>query len=175
MRQTFLRRYPVRLPWQTYIWFSVILVLFGLVDHFFLHVTAFLVPPYGATLTLIVALPQQSVSQPAPIIGGGFLSASIGTLLALEGHGPLMAALAGIVAFAALPPLGLFFPPGVALAIFPVLVKTTPWFPLLSVLPFTVVACGSAALLSGRVKGWPLYPRNTQPSPRGNFMPLSKE
>lgn len=159
MRQAFLQRYPFRLPWQTYVWFGVILGLFALIDQQPWHLTAFLVPPFGATLTLIVALPQQTVSQPGPIILGGTLSAAVGSLLGLWFHGPLIAALAGIIVFLILPPLGLFFPPGIAFAIFPLLVKTTPWFPVLSVFPFTVVACGSASFLSQHVKDWPSYPR----------------
>ncbi len=175
MRHSFFRRYPFHLPWQTYIWLSVILGSFGVMDHFFLHVTAFLVPPYAAILTLIVALPQKDVSQPAPIIAGGTLSAGVGSLLALWGHGPLLAAVAGIVAFSMLPGLGLFFPPGVALAMVPLLIKTTPWFPLLSVLPFTLLACGSASWLSAHVKKWPLYPKLIRPPAPRNFMPASKE
>ena len=52
-----------------------------------------------------------------------------------------------------------FHPPGVALALYPVLLHPGNWFPLLVVLPFTVIAVGSAALLSRLVDKWPQYPK----------------
>ncbi len=145
-----------------YVWFAVILGLFALVDHHPWEVTAFLVPPFGATLSLVASLPQQPVSQPLPVVLGGTIGAAIGSLIALAGHGPILAALAALMVFLILPPLGLYYPPAVALGIFPVLVKTTPWFPLLSVLPFTVIAVWSFAVLSRHVKGWPVYPRREE-------------
>ncbi|AUW93337.1 HPP family protein [Sulfobacillus sp. hq2] len=154
-----------QLPWFVYVWFFLILGLFAAVDHLPWRVTAFLVPPFGATLSLIVSLPQQHVSQPFPIIAGGTVGAGIGSLIALWGHGPFLAALAALVAFVILPPLGMYFPPAVAFAIFPVLIKTSPWFPFLSVFPFTVVATGSSALLSRYWKGWPSYPYGSHAEP----------
>jgi CBS domain-containing membrane protein len=154
-----LQRYPFQLPWFVYLWFVVILGLFAAVDHKPWEVTAFLVPPFGASLSLIVSLPQQPVAQPLPVVLGGTIGAAVGSLMALWGHGPILAAVAALIVFVILPPLGLYFPPAVALGIFPLLVKTTPWFPLLSVLPFTLIAVGSAAMLSRWVDAWPAYPR----------------
>lgn len=158
-KRMYLRRYPFQLPWFVYVWFIVILGAFAVLDHKPWAVTAFLVPPYGATLSLIVSLPQQPVSQPFPVVVGGTVGAGLGSVIALWGHGPIWAAVAALAVFVILPPLGLYFPPAVALAIFPVLIKTTPWFPFLSVLPFTALATGSAALLSRYFTQWPRYPR----------------
>jgi hypothetical protein len=52
--------------------------------------------------------------------------------------------------------------PRVALALYPVLFHPGNWFPLVVVLPFTVIAVCSAALLSRLVDEWPAYPKPLQ-------------
>jgi CBS-domain-containing membrane protein len=52
-----------------------------------------------------------------------------------------------------------YHPPGVALAMYPLLLRPGHWFPLEVVLPFTVAAVGSAAVLSRMVKSWHTYPK----------------
>jgi hypothetical protein len=47
---------------------------------------------------------------------------------------------------------GCMNPPGVALAMYPLLLHPGHWFPLSVVLPFTVIATGSAALSASRRK-----------------------
>lgn len=119
----------------------------------------FLVPPFGATLTILLMLPEADVAQPWPIVGGSTAGAGLGTLLGLAGHGPWMAILAAILAFAVINLLRAYHPPGVALAMYPLLLHPGRSFPVMVVLPFTLAAAGSAALLSRWLKGWPAYPR----------------
>jgi hypothetical protein len=65
------------------------------------------------------------------------------------------------------PALGDSFPPflqspRVALALYPVLFHQRNWFPLVVVLPFTVIAVCSAAILSWLVDERPAYPKPLQ-------------
>ena len=140
-----------------YLW---VLVMFGILaglehDQFGL----FLVPPFGATLTLLLVLPEASVAQPWPIVAGSVVGAAIGTLLSLYAHGSAMAILAAVLAFAVMNLIRAYHPPGVALAMYPLLLHPGLWFSIGVVLPFTLAAAGSAALLSRLVGTWPSYPR----------------
>jgi CBS-domain-containing membrane protein len=119
----------------------------------------FLVPPFGATLSILLLLPDAAIAQPYALIVGSVAGAAVGTFVSLFAQGLGMAVVAAVAAFAVLVLLRAFHPPGVALAIYPILLHPGNWFPLLVVLPFTVVAVGSAAVLSKRVSGWPKYPR----------------
>jgi len=65
-----------------------------------------------------------------------------------------------IAAFVVISLIHAYHPPGVALASIPVLLHLGHWFPLLVVLPFTVMAVGSAAAMSKWLRGWPVYPRS---------------
>jgi hypothetical protein len=49
-----------------------------------------------------------------------------------------------------------YHPPGVALAMYPLLLHPGHWFPLTVVLPFTVAAVSSAAVLSRVLNDGPL-------------------
>ena len=118
----------------------------------------FLVPPFGATLTILLMLPDASVAQPYALIAGSVVGASVGTLLSLFAHGSLMAILAAVAAFGIVNFIHAYHPPGVALAMYPLLLHPGHWFPLAVVLPFTVIAAGSAALLSRLIGPWPAYP-----------------
>jgi len=119
----------------------------------------FLVPPFGATLTILLVLPEAAIAQPYALIAGSVTGASVGTLLNQIAHGSVMAIVAAVLAFAVLNLIRAYHPPGVALAMYPLLLHTGNWFPIFVVLPFTVAAAGSAALLSRWLKGWPVYPR----------------
>lgn len=90
---------------------------------------------------------------------GSVAGAAVGTLISLFAHGLAMAVLAAIVAFGVMSLIRAFHPPGIALALYPLLLKPGHWFPLLVVLPFTVIAVGSAALLSKLIDAWPPYPK----------------
>jgi CBS-domain-containing membrane protein len=119
----------------------------------------FLVPPFGATLSIIFLLPDAAIAQPYAVIAGSVAGASVGTVIGLFARGLGMAVLAAVVAFGVTVLLRAFHPPGVALAIYPILLHPGNWFPLMVVLPFTMVAVGSAALLSKLILSWPKYPK----------------
>jgi hypothetical protein len=70
-----------------------------------------------------------------------------------------MAILAAVAAFGIINLIHAYHPPGVALAMYPLPLHPGHWFPLTVVLPFTVVAAGSAALLSRLVGERPAYPK----------------
>lgn len=125
----------------------------------------FLVPPFGATLTILLVLPEASVAQPYAVVAGSIVGAAVGTLLSLFAHGSLMAIVAAVLAFGIINLIRAFHPPGVALAMCPLLLQTGHWFPLAVVLPFVVIAAGSAALLSRLVGKWPAYPRPLMDGP----------
>jgi CBS-domain-containing membrane protein len=119
----------------------------------------YLVPPFGATLSILLLLPDATIAQPYALIVGSVAGASVGTLMSLFARGLGMAVLAAVVAFGVMTLIRAFHPPGVALALYPMLLHPGNWFPLLVVLPFTVIAVGSAALLSRLVDKWPEYPK----------------
>lgn len=119
----------------------------------------FLIPPFGATLTILLVLPEAPVAQPYAVIGGSVIGASVGTLLSFFSHGSVMAIVAAVLAFGIINLIHAYHPPGVALAMYPLLLHPGRWFPLAVVLPFTVVATVSAALLSRQVAKWPAYPK----------------
>ena len=145
-----------------YVW---VLSMFGLLAALEANrVGLFLVPPFGATLTLLLMLPDAPVAQPWAVVAGSVAGAGVGTLLSFAAHGPLMAIAAAVLAFAIINLVHAYHPPGVALAMYPLLLHTSPWFPLAVVLPFTVAATGSAALLSRWAARWPAYPRPLHPA-----------
>lgn len=119
----------------------------------------YLVPPFGATLSILLLLPDAAIAQPYAVIVGSVVGASAGTVVSLFARGLVMAVLALVIAFAVINALHAFHPPGVALAIYPLLLHPGNWFPVVVVLPFTATAIGSAVLLSRFVKGWPKYPK----------------
>lgn len=123
------------------------------------RVGLYLVPPFGATLSILLLLPESAIAQPYALIAGSVVGASVGTVISLFARGLGMAVLAAVVAFGVISLIRAYHPPGVALAIYPLLLHPGHWFPLLVVLPFTAVAVGSAALLSKLVEKWPAYPK----------------
>jgi len=124
------------------------------------RIGVFLVPPFGATMTILMLLPDAAVAQPYAVIAGSVCGAAVGTGISLFGSGVGMAVLAMIAAFFVITLIHAYHPPGVALASIPVLFHPSHWFPLLVVLPFTVVAVGSAAAMSRWLRGWPTYPKS---------------
>jgi len=162
-----------RLHIAQYVWIlSMLGVLAVLEDH---HVGLYLIPPFGATLTILLGLPEAPVAQPYALVTGSVVGASVGTLLSLFSRGALMAIVAAVVAFGIVNLIHAYHPPGVALAMYPLLLHPGHWFPVIVVLPFTVIAAGSAMLLSRLVEGWPAYPDPLFPRsirPRERSLPI---
>lgn len=124
------------------------------------RIGVFLVPPFGATLTILMLLPDAPVAQPYALIPGSVCGAAVGTAFSFLGSGLGMAVLAMIAAFVIISLIHAYHPPGVALASIPVLLRPGYWFPLLVVLPFTAAAVGSAAMMSKWLRDWPEYPKS---------------
>lgn len=140
-----------------YLWVAAMFGLLAVLETD--RIGLFLVPPFGATLTILLLLPDSPIAQPYALIVGSVAGAAVGTVMSLFARGLGMAALAAVVAFGVLSLLHAYHPPGIALALYPLLLPTGRWFPLDVVLPFTTVAVASAALLSRWVGRWPAYPR----------------
>jgi CBS-domain-containing membrane protein len=129
------------------------------------RIGVFLVPPFGATLTILMLLPDTPVAQPYALIVGSVCGAAVGTGASFLGNGIGIAVLAMIAAFVVISLIHAYHPPGVALASIPVLLHLGHWFPLLVVLPFTVAAVASAAAMSKWLPGWPVYPKSLRNCP----------
>jgi CBS-domain-containing membrane protein len=127
-------------------------------DRFF-HEVIWLVPPFAATLSILMLLPASSIAQPIPVIAGSTLGATTGTVIAMAVHGTIFAVLAAVCALLILSILRVYHPPGVALSMYPLLLHPGVLFPLAVVLPFTLLAVTSAAFMSRRISSWPAYPR----------------
>jgi len=125
----------------------------------------FLVPPFGATLSILLVLSDAQIAQPYALIGGSVTGAAVGTVLSLFARGSVMAIVAAVAAFGILNLMCAYHPPGIALAMYPSLLHAGNWFPLAVVLPFTLTAVVSAALLSRWVKKWPAYPKPLNAAP----------
>jgi CBS-domain-containing membrane protein len=148
------------LPIHSYVW---ALSMFGILAFLeFNNIGLYLVPPFAATLSILLLLPDAPIAQPYALIVGSVVGASVGTLLSLFARGLGMAVLAAIVACLLISVIRAFHPPAVALALYPLLFHPGNWFPLLVVLPFTVIAVCSAAVLSRLVDKWPTYPKPLQ-------------
>ncbi len=119
----------------------------------------YLVPPFGATLSILLLLSDAAIAQPYAVITGSVVGASVGTVSSLFARGLGVAVVAAVVAFGILSLIRAYHPPGVALAMYPLLLHPGVWFPVAVVLPFTATAVGSAALLSRLVDKWPAYPK----------------
>jgi CBS domain-containing membrane protein len=142
----------------TVIWAALMVGLLAALDQW-VHVgMVFLVPPFAATLSLLIYLPQQPVAQPVPVVVGSTLGSGLGTLVAFIAHGPLIAALLAMLLLWGLPRWGIYHPPAVALAMYPLLLHPGVWFPLAVVLPFTATAVVSYAALTRIVPHCPSYP-----------------
>ncbi len=131
-----------------------------------LHRTIWLVPPFAATLSILVLLPSASIAQPIPVVAGSTLGATLGAGAAMIVHGPFFAVIIAGMTLVILSVLRLYHPPAVALSMYPLLLHPGALFPWAVVFPFTLVAVGSAAALSRSIKSWPAYPRPL-PAPPG--------
>jgi len=140
-----------------YLWILLMLGVLAGLEHN--RIGLFLVPPFGATLTLLLMLPQATVAQPWPVVAGSVAGAATGTLLSLFARGSIMAILAAVLAFFVLNLIRAYHPPGIALAMYPLLLHPGHWFPIAVVLPFTLAAAGSSTLLSRLDRNWPTYPK----------------
>lgn len=156
--------FPTRVSIGPVLWALALLVIMARLDHPLTSLSIYLVPPFGATLSILIYLCQQTVAQPLPVVFGSTLGALIGTLVSLFTHGPMAAAIVAAVMLWLLPRIGLYHPPAIALSMYPLLLKPGPWFPFVVVLPFTIVAVGSHILLSRYIPTWPRYPRQSSPS-----------
>lgn len=140
-----------------FLWMAALLGLLVWLDG--RHDGIFLVPPFAATMTILLYLPGVAIAQPFAIVAGSVVGAAIGSMLSLVlGLGPAVAMAAALAALIALPLLRAYHPPGVALAMYPALLHPGPWFALGTVLPFTLAAVLSAAALSRLLPDWPPYP-----------------
>jgi len=141
-----------------YVWIAVMFGVLALLEAN--RIGVFLVPPFGATLTILMLLPDAPVAQPYALIVGSVCGAAVGTAISFLGSGLGMAVLAMIAAFVIISLIHAYHPPGVALASIPVLLHPGHWFPLLVVLPFTAIAVASAAAMSRWLRHWPEYPKS---------------
>ncbi len=145
-----------KFSFHAYLWFLILLASLALLTRN--RYGLYLIPPFLATLSILHFLPDVAIAQPYAVVAGSVVGASIGTLATRFGHGPIFAALAAATAFIVLHLLRAYHPPGVALALYPALMHTPLTFPLLVVLPFTVLAVGSTAVFSRLSPRWPQYP-----------------
>ena len=138
-------------------WMAVLLgILLWLDDQ---HEGIFLVPPFAATMSILLYSPSVSIAQPFAVVFGSVLGAAIGTVLSMFlGFGPGVAIVASLTALIVLPSLRAFHPPGIALAMFPALLHPGPWFAVRVVLPFTLAAVISYAVMCRLLSSWPRYP-----------------
>ncbi|MGC8625520.1 MAG: HPP family protein [Phycisphaerae bacterium] len=145
------------------IWFLILLGLMGGLDYLtqgkLPRHTIWLVPPFAATLSILILLPEAAIAQPIPVVAGSTLGAAVGTIAAMAVHGPMYAVLSAAVTLLVLSALRIYHPPGVALSMYPLLLHPGAYFSILVVFPFMLTAVCSAAVLSRYVKSWPSYPR----------------
>jgi len=110
-------------------------------------------------VTILVHQPNVPIAQPIAVVFGSVFGAAIGTVFSvLLGLGPGTALLAALTAMIILPLLRVFHPPAVALAMCPALLHSGTWFAIQVVLPFTLSAVISRAVLSRLIRNWPRYP-----------------
>ncbi len=74
-------------------------------------------------------------------------------------HGPLYAGCMAAITLVLLDRLRIYHPPGIALSMYPLLLRPGPLFAVDVVLPFMVLAVVSAAILGRTIKSWPEYLR----------------
>lgn len=151
-----------RLNLAQYMWIVLMFGVLAALEHNRLRL--FLVPPFAATMTILLVLPEASVAQPYAVVAGSVAGAATGTALSLLARGPSMAIVAAVAAFGVMNVILADHPPGVALAMYPLLLHPGLWFPLGVVLPFTLAAAGLAAMMSKLMRDWPAYPRPLESS-----------
>src|SRR3989442_12934328 len=114
-----------------YLWVTA---MFGLLAFLEANrIGVFLVPPFGATLTILMLLPETPVAQPYALIVGLVCGAAVGTGVSFLGSGLGMAVLAMIAAFVVISLIHAYHPPAAALASIPVLLHPGHWSLVFSV------------------------------------------
>jgi len=122
------------------------------------HEGIFLVPPFAATMSILLCLPSVSIANRSLSSSAQSLArrsalcsaCSSASVLALRS---LLAHRADRVAFAAC-----VSSPGIALAMFPVLLHPGPWFAVSGRTAIHVAAVISYAVMSRLLNSWPRYP-----------------
>ncbi len=135
------------------VWFILVMALLALLDRAHTDMS-WTVPPFGATMTILIFLPEVPMAQPGPVIIGSVCGAGIGTAVAEFGHGAVYAAAAASICVIVLPLLRILHPPAIAMSMLPLLLHPGFWFPLAVVLPVTCALVLSAALLSRIPGAW---------------------
>lgn len=152
--------YPTQISRWPLVWGVALLGLSAAMDQALHQVSIFLVPPFAAMVSILLYLPKQPVAQPLPVVLGSLFASALGTGTAVFVHGPIPAAIVAAGLLWVLPRIGLYHPPAIALAMYPLLLNPGPWFPVVVVLPFTLVAVLSHIALSRLIPGWPSYPQH---------------
>lgn len=153
---------------SAYLWFLFMLAMLATLQRD--RIGLFLVPPFLTTLTILHLLPDSAIAQPYPVIFGSVVGSVVGTIMAILSHSTWSIVCAAGIAFVVIHLLRAYHPPAVALSLYPSLLHPSVWFPLSVVLPFTVVAVVSAAIMCRVLPGWPKYPLPLGTKP----MPLEK-
>src|ERR1700758_1942440 len=99
-----------RLKSAAYLWILAMFGILALMESNRLGL--YLIPPFAATLTIILVLPDAAVAQPYAVVAGSVVGASLGTLVSLfSGGGISMAIVAAVLAFVAINLLHAYHPP----------------------------------------------------------------
>src|SRR5258708_13768715 len=102
-----------------YLWVAAIFGVLAVLEAN--RIGVFLVPPFGATLTILMLLPDTPVAQPYALMAGSVCGAAVGTGISFFGSGLGMAVLAMIAACVVISLIHAYHPPPVALASIPFL------------------------------------------------------
>ena len=144
-----------RLRPSGYLWVAAMFAVLAVLEAN--RIGVFLVPPFGATLTILMLLPDAPVAQPYALIAGSVCGAAVGTVFGQRSRNG--GARHDRCVYRHQPDSRLSSSSS-RLASIPVLLHTGHWFPLLVVLPFTAAAVGSAAAMSKWLPGRPVYPKS---------------
>jgi CBS domain-containing membrane protein len=68
-----------------YVWILSMFGVLAMLEHD--RIGLFLIPPFGATLTILIDFPEAPVAQPYALVVGSVVGVSIGTLLSLIARG----------------------------------------------------------------------------------------
>lgn len=148
--------YNEKIYWLKALWFAVLIILLA-----FLSTSKnfiWLVPPFSATLSILILLPKSPIAQPITVIAGSVLGASLGTLASIYFHGAISAAIVASIVIILLVLLKIYHPPAIALSMYPLLLNTKLLFPFVVVLPFVSVSVLSCWLMSRSFNRWGEYP-----------------
>ena len=132
------------------VWMSVLLSAIAWLSA--VRGASLLVLPFGATLAILLYLPDADIARPRAVILGSILGASTGTALTgILGADASTAIVAALAAALVLRVLRVYHPPGIALALYAALLHSGWSFTLEVVLPFTFIAVLSVSLVLRRI------------------------